>query len=371
MKSIAETLNDRTYTDYYYRLMLIARSVFQWDNLPNNINEKWIERYLFLQGECMFFKDKNLGLMAAKCGEMELNHYDEPIFLTPNATNYFNPKMYENGVDCVLIRNNDEMIPTCRSIKLYAYRLTDITRTIDINISAQKTPVLIVCNDKQKLTLKNIFKQWNGFEPVIYGDKDLDLNGVKVLKTDAPIVFPQLQIEKNHIWNECMTFLGVNNANMDKRERLVDDEVQANDEQIELYAQVAYKARKKAAEAINAMFGTNISVKFNSAWEINEREEEAAIEHCKDLVKGVRNVRTEMDVPPSRKAKIFIVSDDAAIRDTFDLYKEFYVECKHCGELVPKDDGICDYCGAIIEEENEEEPFYLTNKESVVYEKEC
>lgn len=262
IKEYEKNLNNITFNDYYNKLKLLSKSIFKWGNLPNGIDEKWIEDMLFHEGKCMFFKDKNLGLMVAKCGEMELNHYDEPIFLTPNATNYFNPKMYENGVDCVLIRNNDEMIPTCRSIKLYAYRLTDITRTIDINISAQKTPVLIVCNDKQKLTLKNIFKQWNGFEPVIYGDKDLDLNGVKVLKTDAPIVFPQLQIEKNHIWNECMTFLGVNNANMDKRERLVDDEVQANDEQIELYAQVAYKARKKAAEAINAMFGTNITVEF-------------------------------------------------------------------------------------------------------------
>lgn len=261
-KQYEKTLNDRTFNDYYNKLKLLAKSIFKWENLPNGIDEKWIEDMLFHEGKCMIFKDDTFGLMVAKCGEIEVNHYDEPAYLTPIATNYFNSKMYENGVDCVLIRNNDEMIPTASSIGLYAYRLTDITRTIDINIAAQKTPVLILCKEKQKLTFKNIYKQWNGFEPVVFGDKELDLSGVKVLKTDAPVVFPQLQIEKNHIWNECMTFLGVNNANMDKRERLVDDEVQANNEQIELYAQVAYKSRKAAADAINALFGTNISVEF-------------------------------------------------------------------------------------------------------------
>lgn len=261
-KQYEKSLNDRTFNDYYNKLKLLAKSIFKWENLPNGIDEKWIEDMLFHEGKCMIFKDDVLGLMVAKCGEIEVNHYDEPAYLTPIATNYFNSKMYENGVDCVLIRNNDEMIPTASSIGLYAYRLTDITRTIDINIAAQKTPVLILCKEKQKITFKNIYKQWNGFEPVVFGDKELDLSGVKVLKTDAPVVFPQLQIEKNHIWNECMTFLGVNNANMDKRERLVDDEVQANNEQIELYAQVAYKSRKAAADAINALFGTNITVEF-------------------------------------------------------------------------------------------------------------
>jgi hypothetical protein len=127
-----------------------------------------------------------------------------------------------------------------------------------------KTPVLMLCTEKQKNTLKNVYAQWNGFEPVIFGDKEIDLSGVKVLKTDAPIVFDKLQIEKNHIWNECMTSLGINNANMDKRERLVDDEVQANNEQIEMFAQCMLKAREDACKRINELFGTNISVEFRN-----------------------------------------------------------------------------------------------------------
>lgn len=259
-----KTLNNATFTEYYKKLKLLAKSVFKWNNLPNGINEKWIEDFLFSDGKCMFFKHKTLGLMVAKCSEGgTLNEYDEPTLLRPIINSYIGDcGKYENGSECVLIRNNDDSIPTARSIKLYAYRLTDITRTIDINISAQKTPILILCTDKQKATLKNVYNQYDGYERVIYGDKDIELNGVKVLKTDAPIVFDKLQIEKNHIWNECMTFLGINNANMDKRERLVDDEVQANNEQIEMFAQLMLKAREQACVEINKIFNTNISVEF-------------------------------------------------------------------------------------------------------------
>ena len=266
-KEYEKNLNDLTFRDYYNRLSLLAKSVFKWNNLPNGIDEKWIEKYLFSEGKCMFFKDFEKGFMVAKCNDGGvLNPYDEPTLLRPVATNYESiVRDYENNTECVLIRNNDEMLPTRSTIKLYAYRLADISRTIDINIAAMKTPVLITCTEKQRTTLKNVYRQWNGNEPVIFGSKDLDLSGINVLKTDAPIVFDKLQIQKHHIWNECMTFLGINNANMDKRERLVDDEVQANNEQIEMSVDVMLKSRELACKQINAMFRTNISVEVRQS----------------------------------------------------------------------------------------------------------
>ena len=175
------------------------------------------------------------------------------------------------GKDCVIIRNNDEMIPTSFPVQLFAYRLAEISRTIDINVNAQKTPVLVVTSEKQKLTLKNIYSQWNGFEPVIYGDKSLEAPELlRVLKTDAPIVFPELQNQKQKIWNECLTFLGINNANTEKRERLITDEVTANNNHIDLSADVLLKSRQKAAEQINKLFGLNISVELRE--DINPEE---------------------------------------------------------------------------------------------------
>ena len=266
----AKQLNNITYTDYYYRLMLLSRSVFEWSGLPPGIDEKWIERYLYHNGSCVFFHDDTLGYMVAKASNShQLNAYDEPVNLTPIFNNSVGGKFktLTNNKDCVLIRNNDIMIPTAPTIELYALRLTEIQRAIDININAQKTPVLLKCSEKQKNTLKQVFSQWNGFEPAIYADKDLNLEGVQAMKMDAPIVFDKLQLQKHALWNEVMTFLGINNANMDKRERLVDDEVQANNEQIALSALVMLKSRELACKQINDLFGTNISVKLRKPQE--------------------------------------------------------------------------------------------------------
>ena len=259
-KEMNKKLNNLTFTDYFYRLSLIALSIFKWENLPNGINERWIEKYLFDIGECMFFKDPILGFRVSKSIDKGINAYDEPIDLEPESTGLTEPKTYKNGIDAVLIKNNDLSIPTLPTLQLYAYRLADLTRAQDVNITAQKTPILIITSDRQKLTMKNVFNQWSGNEPVIYGDKEMNIDGVKVLKTDAPIVFDKIQIQKHQLWNEVMTFLGVNNANQDKKERLVDDEVQANNEQVKICLDVMLKARQSACMDINRIFGTNIKV---------------------------------------------------------------------------------------------------------------
>lgn len=271
-KSAAKAMNDMTYTDYYFRLMLLARSVFEWKNLPNGLDEKWIEKYLFYEGRCIFFKNKDLGYMVARTSESNiLNEYDEPTELMPVFTNYNleEIKSLKNGEECILIRNNDVMLPTHYTIRLFALRLSEIQRTIDVNIKSQKTPILIKCTDRQKLSLKQTFAQWSENEPLIFGDKTLDTSGIEALKIDAPIVFDKLQHQKHTIWNEAMTFLGINNANMDKRERLVDDEVQANNEQIELSASVMLKSRQLACDRINKLFGTKISVELRKPLSAN------------------------------------------------------------------------------------------------------
>lgn len=283
-QSVAKQLNNITYTNYFYRLMLIARSLFKWNNLPNGINEKWIERYLFSEGSCVFYKDPIIGFMVAKIGNTgALNYYDEPTTIRPYATNY----LYENkntddqlmnGEDCVIIRNNADCIPTFPMIQLYSADLTNIKRTIDTNIEGQKMPIIIKCTDKQKLSLKQAIKQKQDNEPVIYGDKNLNTEDINVLKTDTPIVFDKLQVQKTNVLNECLTFLGINNANTDKRERLVTNEVDSNNEMIQINSDVMLETRKQACKEINKMFGLNISVERRNDLKIDLIESDEDIE---------------------------------------------------------------------------------------------
>lgn len=275
---LQETITQKTFIDYRNRLSLMAKAVFKWEGLPGLIDEKYIERYLFEDGRCMLFHDEEKGWMVTRCTAGGLNYYDEPTDLEPVANEYTpkQPKNYTPGVDCVLICNNDEMLPTDDTIILYAARMAEIQRTSDINIIAQKTPVIVTGTEKQRISLKALIKQWMGNEPLIFGDKQLDGVDLKTLNTAAPVVFDKLAIEKGRIWNECMTFLGINNANMDKRERLVDDEVQANNEQIELSADVMLKARQKAAREISKLCGCKVTVTMRKQPKPQQEAQEGA-----------------------------------------------------------------------------------------------
>lgn len=271
-KDQAKLLNNLTYTDYYYRLMLLSRSVFEWEGLPPGMDERWIEKFLSNEGECVFFKHREIGYMVSKIAKAgRLNEYDEPTRIEPvfNSSKTIKKYSLKNGIDAIVIKNNDEAVPTMPTLNLYAMRLTDIQRTIDVNVNAQKTPFVIVCTDKQKKSMQIVYDQISGNKPAIYGDKSLEMDKINVLKTDAPIVFDKLQIQKHAVWNEAMTFLGINNANMDKRERLVDDEVQANNEQIKLSGDTMLKARQLACKQINELFGLSISVKRRNAQNVN------------------------------------------------------------------------------------------------------
>jgi hypothetical protein len=145
---------------------------------------------------------------------------------------------------------------------MYARRLYEIERTLDVNVKAQKTPVLITCSENQRLTMKNLYMQYDGNEPFIFGDKNLDLNSIKVLKTDAPFLGDQLNMLKREIFNEALTYLGISNINVQKKERMVTDEVTRNMGSIEAQKYTRLNARKDACKKINKMFGLEIDVEY-------------------------------------------------------------------------------------------------------------
>lgn len=268
-------LNAITFNNYYYRLKLLAQAVFEWKGLPNGIDEKHIERYLFQHGQCVFFKDFEKGWMITRYNaDGKLNYYDEPTTVSPVCNNgqlsAENPVLV-NGKNCVLIWNNDNAIPTHYPVLQAANDLTEIKRTIDLNIQAMKTPVLVACTEKQRLSLINAYKQYKGNAPVIVVDKSMEgLDLIKVMKTDAPIVFDKLRLEWKNTWNDTMTQLGVNNANQDKKERLVADEVAANDEQVARAAWVMLKPRQAAAKRMSELCGEEITCEIRSCHEALE-----------------------------------------------------------------------------------------------------
>ena len=255
-------MNNRTYQFYYDRLMELAISMFEWKNLPPSLDPRFIELTLFSKGYAVFFKDEELeDYIALTCmitGKWDI--YRTPIERRAYATNGYSKTL--DNKNSVLIYNNYLRVPSMKEIELFAERLYRLERTIDVNVNAQKTPVIIQCNESQRLTMKNLYMQWSGFEPFIFGDKNLDLNTIKVLNVEAPFVADKIQQLKAQIWNEAMTYLGISNVNTTKKERLITDEVSRD-----LGSTVASKytrlnARKDACKKINEMFGLNIDVEY-------------------------------------------------------------------------------------------------------------
>ena len=256
-------VNNRTFNAWYNRLKEIAITCFTWENLPDTIDKRFLELCLFERGMCLFFKDEDLdGYLALNTTiGGKLNVYNIPVERRAYATNGYNRDMTEQ--DSVLIWNNYIHTNSVDDILMFAWRLTNIDRTIDVNVNAQKTPVLIKTTENQRLTVQNVYMKYEGNQPVIVGDKTLDDNGIQVLKTDAPYVSDKLTDLKVQVWNEALTYLGIPNVSFNKRERMIRDEVQRTQGGVVASRFSRLKAREEAAEQINTMFGLDLSVHYN------------------------------------------------------------------------------------------------------------
>lgn len=251
------TLNNATYKQYYNRLTELSISMFEWVNLPESVDPRFLELTLFAEGQCVFFEDEVMGFLCLQnvLGG-EFNVYRIPTKRRAYAVNGYQKELDENN--SVIIFNNYLHTNSMLDVRMFAKRLYNLDRAIDVNANAQKTPILIQCDEKQRLTMLNLYKQYEGNEPVIFGDKNLNANGVKVLQTGAPYVADRLYELKTQLWNEALTYLGISSINSQKKERMITDEVTRN-----LGATIASRysrlqSRREACEKINAMFGLNI-----------------------------------------------------------------------------------------------------------------
>ena len=258
-------MNNRTYQQYYMRMTELAVSMFDWKGLPESVNAEYMEKALFAYGQAVFFKDDVLGFLALPMMSTGMRDiYNIPIQRQGYADNGYRVDLtIENSV---AMYNNSLHTSSKVDVEMFAKRLYNLDRIIDVNANAQKTPVLIECDENERLTMLNLYKKYEGNEPFIFGKKGLNKEGLKVLSTGAPYICDKLTDLKNTIWNEYLTYLGISNISIDKKERLVSDEVTRNMGGVIASRFSRLGARQKAAKEINAMFGLNISVDFKEEY---------------------------------------------------------------------------------------------------------
>lgn len=249
--------NNIQYNRYVDRLTELSISMFEWENLPETVDWRFMELNLFKDGQVVFFRDEVIGELCLQCAiGGPLSVYGIPMNRRAYSVNGYQKQL--DDTNSVIIYNNMIHTNNMTDVLIFAKRLYNLDRIIDVNANAQKTPILLQGSETQRLVLKNLYKEYDGNAPVIFGDKNLDLNSLKVLKTDAPYVADQIYQLKTEIWNEALTYLGISNSNITKKERMLRDEVIRNQGGVIASRYSRLESRRQACEKINDMFGLNI-----------------------------------------------------------------------------------------------------------------
>ena len=271
--------NTMAYNIYFNKYREMSQSMFKWTGVPDTVNIEFFENALFDLGKVLFFKDEVLGFLCLPCalsGVMDV--YNIPVDRKAYANNGYN--IIKASSDSVIIWNNLIKTPSKPLALYYAERLWKMDSVIDININAQKTPLFISCDETQKLTMQNLYMQYDGNYPVIFGNKNLSPNDLKVLTTQSPYVADKVQFIKQTIWNESLANLGITNLNVSKKERLLEDEIAKSQGGTIAMRNSRLLARQRACEEINKMFGLNMWCDYDEP-EI-EQENEAEPDGTKD-----------------------------------------------------------------------------------------
>ena len=255
-------MNNETYIDYLERMKKICLSMFEWQ-LPESMDARFLEMCLFYQGQAALFYSDDYGYMNTMASDGGyINIYGLPTEICCYSYRFNERRsLYtvdtgaEKGQECILVLNNYERVPTNATISLFAYRLAEAQRTADVNIKAQRTPILITTDQKQYFTLKKMYEEYDGNTPAIFADKNsISPDALKSLKTDAPFIVKDIMDYKREIWNEFLTFMGLQNLS-EKKERLITGEVDSNNELINMNLQALLIPRKEACRQFNEKYG--------------------------------------------------------------------------------------------------------------------
>lgn len=274
----SENANEFSAQYYLSRLTELAMSMFEWKNLPDPIDWRFIEYMLFFNGQVLYSHDDGLDEdIVTQCAlSGKLDFYRIPYDRQAYADNGYHRIL--TAKNSVIIWNNMLRMPSYPAMLFYARKLWQIDRTIEINVNAQKTPVLILADENERLAMKNVYMQYDGNQPFIFGSKNMGLkDNVTVLKTDAPYIADKLMELKNQTWNEALTYLGISNLNVQKKERLISDEAIRSMGGTIASRISRLEMRREAAEHINKMFGTNIEVDYREDY--RELDDEYALDN--------------------------------------------------------------------------------------------
>jgi hypothetical protein len=267
----------------------LAVNRFKWEGLPDSIDPRFLEVTMLLNGLVIFYWDKEYDkLLAVKASATGyVNFMDWPVAYTiigPGSRindiggqTTFIPKQIKGFIPMADAKPEDtkmQGVPVwpnyfrqsdLDTIQIYSSRLATTDMTLEINTRNARQNKVVASTTNTQLSMVNLARQMDEGVNVIQPKDAAMMDAITAIDLGInPDMFDKLAVLRNKWWNDCMGLLGINNANQDKKERLVEAEVGANDEQTDSMRYVALQARQQGAEYVNQVFGTNITVDFNT-----------------------------------------------------------------------------------------------------------
>lgn len=279
----ASLTRERLLEAEYTRILIeLCANRFKWTGLPATVDVRYLELTILKHALSVFYYEPKYGRFVSMQGSPVglSNMQDEPVSFTIPRRGITELGGKKSRWQAVPIWGNYTRSSDMGLIAIFAQRLAQIDRTIEVNTKQARRPTVLVGNKNQRHTLTTINNQIDEGQAVIGISNGVDMEQIKAFDLGFnPQTIEQNHISRGRVWNQCMSLLGINNANQDKKERLVSDEVAANDEQVSAMKSVYLNARQHAAEEINRMFDgspehaeftgytgepLNVSVEFNT-----------------------------------------------------------------------------------------------------------
>lgn len=263
----AQAHNMLQFAEMFNRFSNLAITRFNWKNLPKSVNERFLNIALYFYGKAAFFYDNDLGFMALPFTDRgQYNVYYQPTVIEAFSINYRKTLQPDEYVE---IRNNPTCTPTSFPVFTYVTRLADILRTIDVLLFQKKHPIMIECDERQRLSINNMIKQVADNEVLVIGNKRFGetVNQMNVLKIDGGYSIEELWDSFYNLYNYLLSLLGIDTPAVSKSERLLVDEVNANNMVTEMNTETQLKEYNEALALINAKWGLDISVEARSIYD--------------------------------------------------------------------------------------------------------
>lgn len=278
-ESLFNNMDD--YSIFFGRFLDLACGCFNFEDLPKEVYKPFIINYLIRQGQLLAFQDEDL-----LTDEGKPTFFLYPFVINGTLDPYMRPRdrmvvLFNNNAKYLRDENNSEILRAnvsgtnlIRVIEYFARNIYLINRTIQINVNAQKTPVALKCSENERLTYENLLKQYQGNVPFIFGDKGLDINALSSVNLQAPFVADKLYGLMENYWNQFLTFFGIPNITINKKERLITDEVQQKMGGILVARQNFENQIKDDIDRINDRF--DLDIKFT--WGVKDSKDSEKVE---------------------------------------------------------------------------------------------